>query len=314
MRTILHGTLLACFIFIAACSTTTPNPTIEQAPSPTTGQDYFLNSSEYKLLLSADFFEDHQAGFAAYWDTIQSVAAAQGIAVRPSEAPLKIGHKKVSFLDTENRDLRKASMLIRRKVKIKKGEQAPGFEYGVKFRDRNPRVALSKDLSLAAGYERKFEEIELESDIVYYSKDNGDITTSYTVSNSIDLDVDPEHVIGSFINYFPILGSLGLDPSTPLSYIAGIEVDEYMIKMGHLEFGDGLEGRMDMTIWVMDTKDGQIVLPEFSFDHPFLKDRKYDPIAMEKCNRFINDLHDAAPEWTIPGELKAATLFYLPQD
>jgi len=50
-------------------------------------------------------------------------------------------------------------------------------------------------------------------------------------------------------------------------------------------------------------------IPEFSFDHPFYSDKKYNDEAMKRCTSFINDLEKKYPEWVVPGKLKAAYLF-----
>ena len=84
-----------------------------------------------------------------------------------------------------------------------------------------------------------------------------------------------------------------------------------MVAPGKLDFGDGLFGRMDMTIWLLETESGLIKIPEFSFDHAFKKDSPWDEKAMRKCTSFITKLHDAYPGWVVDGELKAAILFKL---
>ena len=82
-----------------------------------------------------------------------------------------------------------------------------------------------------------------------------------------------------------------------------------MVRPGKLDFGDGLYGRMDMTIWFVELGGKQISIPEFSFDHPFYKDKKYDNDAMERCTSYINKLEEKYPDWVVPGKLKAVYLF-----
>ncbi len=268
-----------------------------------------LNSSEYKLLLNKKYFNDYEIGFKTYWDIVKAVAENNNIPVIENETPYKLKHKEISFFDTENLDLRKAGFLIRQKVKFKDGQKNPGFEYGVKYRQSNPIDALSADLTLSEGYTPKYDEIELESDVVYYSLLNGERDIRYSVSNSIKLDVVPGNTLGDFIKIYPILGTIGLSPSTPLQLVGGVSADEWMITPGKLDFGDGLFGRIDMTIWNVQTENGELRIPEFSFDHSFLDDRDFEEAAMKRCESFINKLHDFKPDWTSPGALKAAFLF-----
>jgi len=299
---------------ITACVVNQPmTPVVAESsmPAAEVEADYFLNSSEYKLLLSPELFGEKEEGFQQYWDIIIEVAAEAGIPLIVNEAPLTLKHKEVSFFDTENLDLRKNGFLLRQKLKYKGTQIQSSYEFAVKYRHIDPVTALKMDLSLAEGYTSKYGEIELESDIVYYSSANGGLHTSYTVSNSIKLDEEPVMTVGHFATIYPALNTLNLPADTPLVLASGVAADEWMVVPGKLDFGDGLYGRMDMTVWLLEGPDGIISVPEFSFDHPFSQDKTYDPVAMEKCTTFINKLNDKYPEWVVPGELKAATLFNL---
>jgi len=268
-----------------------------------------LNSSEYKLLLNRDYFDDYKAGFENYWNIVKTVAENNNITVIENDHPYKLKHKEVSFYDTENFDLRKAGFLIRQKVKYKNEHKKPGFEFGVKYRRSNPKDALSVDLTLSEGYTPKYDKIELESDVVYYSISNGNRDIKYSVSNSIKLKEAPEMTLGSFAKIYPTLANLDLPLSAPLLKVAGVSADEWMVLPGKLDFGDGLFGRVDITIWIIQTKTGELRIPEFSFDHPFFEDKNYDDVAMKRCADFIDKLYDFQTDWTSPGALKAAFLF-----
>ena len=268
-----------------------------------------LNSSEYKLLLNNEKFDDYEAGFKNYWSIVKTVANNNSIPVLENENPYELKHKEVSFFDTKNLDLRKSGFLIRQKVGYKDDHKKPGFEFGVKYRGSNPKDALSVDLTLAEGYTPKYDKIELESDVVYNAISNGGRDIKYSVSNSIKLDRAPEMTLGAFVKIYPALGALDVSPSTSLHLVAGVSADEWMVVPGKLDFGDGLFGRVDMTIWIVQTENGEVRIPEFSFDHPFLENREYSKEAMARCTDFIDKLQKFEPNWVIPGALKAAFLF-----
>ncbi len=300
---------LAAVLLVGCAAQTPPQKVAEPKPVEELTPEYFLNSSEYKILLNAEHFTDFEKGFQAYWDIVLEVAAEEGIPVLAKDDPMKLSHKQVSFWDTEGLDLRKNSFLLRRKSKYKDGEIAPGFEFGLKFRQPDPETTLTKDLTMTEDYVPKFDRIELESDIVYYSVLNGGDDVTYAVSNSVQLDDMPSSNYGGFAEIYPVLSTLGIPADAELSMVAGQAVEEWMVKPGKLEFGDGLYGRMDMSVWIVQTETGELRIAEFSFDHDFLKDRQYDAAAMEKCTTFINKLNQKAPEWSTPGRLKAAYLF-----
>ncbi len=168
---------------------------------------------------------------------------------------------------------------------------------------------MSIDLTLAQGYTPKSDTIELESDVVYNAISNGGLAITYSVSNSIKLERAPEMTLGAFTKIYPSLGALDLSPSASLHLVGGVSADEWMVVPGKLDFGDGLFGRVDMTIWIIQTENGELRIPEFSFDHPFLEDREYNKEAMRRCTNFIDELQKFQPDWVVPGALKAAFLF-----
>jgi len=262
--------IITLTLVVLSCASNQPEPIAEMETVEAPKAEYVLNSSEYKLLLNPEMFTDFAAGFANYWKIINEVAVAEGIDVIAKENPMKLKHKDVSFLIPKP-GFEKTWFLLRQKMKYKDGEIIAGYEYGLKFRNQDPATALSMDLTLAEGYVPKFGKIELESDIVYYSVANGSTHTTYTVSNSIELDDQPKMVYKSFLEIYPALSILNLPVETELKLVSGASANEWMVVPGELDFGDGLFGRMDMTVWLIDTAEGVLSIPEFSFDHVVLK-------------------------------------------
>ena len=268
-----------------------------------------LNSSEYKLLLNPSYFSDYNIGFENYWSLIKEVAAENNIPIIENDNPLKPSHKHIGFFDTENMDLRKNGYMIRRKIKFNNGVPNSGVEFSLKFRSSKPEIAGTADVKTGEGFTPEHDEIELESDVVYYSVKNGEKETTFSVQNVIKLDENPNLTVGDFVKIYPVLTALNIPFDEELKLIADTEPVEYMVRPGKLDFGDGLYGRMDMTIWLVQLGGELISIPEFSFDHPFYEDREFDKEAMERCTSFINRLQEKKPDWVIPGKLKAAYLF-----
>ena len=268
-----------------------------------------LNSSEYKLLLNPTYFSDYNNGFENYWSLIKEVAADQNIPIIERENPLKPSHKNIGFFDTEDMDLRKNGYMIRRKIKFNNGVPISGVEFSLKFRSTKPEIANTADVKIGNGFTPEHDEIELESDVVYYSVKNGAKETTYSVQNVIKLGENPNLTIGEFAKIYPVLATLDIPLNKELRLIADTQPVEYMVRPGKLDFGDGLYGRMDMTIWLVELGGELVSIPEFSFDHPFYEDKEFDSVAMQRCTSFINKLQQKNPDWVIPGKLKAAYLF-----
>ena len=268
-----------------------------------------LTSSEYKLLLNPEKFNDYKQGFENYWAIIQRVAKDQNVPILISEDPLSESHKNIGFFDTKNMDLRKNGYMLRRKIKISDGLRKPGVEFSLKFRSNESSVANTADVKIGEGFTPKEEHIELESDVVYYSVANGDLETTFSVQNVIELEENPILTVGEFARIYPVLKTLNIPLDEELVLVASNEPIEFMVRPGKLDFGDGLFGRMDMTIWMVELGKKQFGIPEFSFDHPFHSDKKYNEEAMNRCTIFINKLGEQYPDWIVPGKLKAAYLF-----
>jgi hypothetical protein len=293
---IMQITILSMFVFVIGCSSSAQN-------------EFKLNSSEYKLLLAPTKFADIDQGFRDYWSIVKTVAEEQGIPIIESEHPNKIKHKEISFFDTQNLDFKKNGYMLRRKNKYNNGRRIPGSEFSLKFRSNRPEVAATADVVIGEGYTPKDEKIELESDIVYFTKANGGKEITYSVQNLVELDEPLSFKVGEIAKVYPVLSSLDLPEDDELGLVAGVSAEERMIRPGKLEFGDGLKGRIDITVWIVELDGEQVKIPEFSFDHPFPEDREYSEEALKKCTTFIEKLQEKAPDWVVPGKLKAAYLF-----
>ena len=260
-------------------------------------------------MLNPTYFSDYNSGFENYWSLIKEVAAEQNIPIIENDNPLNPSHKNIGFFDTENMDLRKNGYMIRRKIKFNNGVPSQGVEFSLKFRSTKPEIANTADVKIGNGFIPEHDEIELESDIVYYSVKNGAKETTYSVQNVIKLDENPNLTVGEFSKIYPVLTTLNIPFDEELKLIADTEPVEYMVRPGKLDFGDGLYGRMDMTIWLVELGGELVSIPEFSFDHPFYEDKEFGAEAMERCTSFIDKLQEKNPNWVIPGKLKAAYLF-----
>ena len=268
-----------------------------------------LTSSEYKLLLNPSKFDDYNVGFKNYWSIIKEVATEQNIPILENDDPLVPGLRYIGFFDTKNMDLRQNGYALRRRIAFINGEQKPGSEFTLKFRNVDPQIAMKADVKIGEGYTPEEEQIELESDIVYFSISNNKTETIFSIQNSIELDENPKMTIGELAKIYPVLATFGIPLEDELRLVADNEPVEYKVKLGKLDFGDELYGKMSISVWVAELGLEQISIPEFSFDHPFHQDKKYNSEAMETCASFINKLNEKYPDWTAPGKSKSAHLF-----
>lgn len=268
-----------------------------------------LTSSEYKLLLNPVKFIDYNQGFENYWKIIQETAAEQNIPIIKTENPLKQGLRHIGFFDTKNMDLQKNGYVLRRRISFKNGEQKPGIEFTLKFRNSDSQITNGADVKVGEGYTPKDEQIELESDIIYYSIANNKAETTFSIQNSIVLDDYPQMTIGELSKIYPVLATLDIPLNDELRLVANNEPVEYKVKLGKLDFGNDLYGKMSIAVWIAELGEELVRIPEFSFDHPYPKDNEYNSEAMELCTTFIKKLKVMNPDWTAPGKSKSSYLF-----
>lgn len=264
-----------------------------------------LNSHEHKLLLNPDKFGDLGQGFEAYWDIVVATAEAHELQVIEFDKKHDQKHNQVAFYDTDDLQLSSKGFLIRKRSKVKDGSRDEALTLTLKFKSTTYAAAAAADLVLAEGYKPKQDEIEVEADIINGPNPDSEPSTFYSVQNSTVLDMDPGSTLADYVEIFPVLGTLGLALTTELVPVNGVEIDEYIVKPGRIDFGNDLFGRVDMSVWIFNGK----MIPEFSFDHPLDGWESVPPSSVDQCELFVGLLQSAAPEWCVDGKLKAAFVF-----
>lgn len=304
-------------LIIAACTGNQPPAPAKPAAVAkvpeikATAPEYFLNSSEYKLLLDPGKFNDYPKALEAYWNIVQEVATQQGLNIILEDEPLKLKHKQVTFFDTPDHDLKKAGFLFRQRQKFKKEKPTSEYDYVLKYVQPNLEALSGIDMNVDTSYLDMSEGVEIESDLVYDFTPGGQVKTKYTISNSFDTDKTTSLIFGDIAKIYPILNSLDIPGDLTLQRVGDVTVDQWKIGPGSLDFGDGLVVEMDFTVWLVPTESGVISIPEFSYDHGFSDDVVYGEAALERCFEFMKHVNAHSPDWVVAGRSKSAYLYEL---
>jgi len=283
-------------LFVTGCNDTTENEAATPMP---------LNSHEHKLLLNRSKFEDMESAFRDYWEIVKTVADEQGLQIIEFDGKFDLKHKKVVFYDTVKLHLSSNGILIRKRTKYKNGELDSSYTLTVKYKSDNYESSAGVDLNTGAGYYPTQDVIEVEVDIVNGALPESAPSMVYSVQNSVVLDAEPGITLADYAKIFPVLKTLGLDLSQALVPVNGIEAEEYIVKPGKIDFGNGLFGRADMSVWIINGN----IIPEFSFDHPLDNWTVIPSESVDECEAFIAALQRKAPDWYVDGRLKAAFVF-----
>ncbi|MCA9793898.1 MAG: hypothetical protein KC910_18945 [Candidatus Eremiobacteraeota bacterium] len=195
-------------------------------------------SAEFKLLLKPDSFRDAKEGVEDYWDKVQEIAGQLGY--DSGEEPLPEGERTISFLDTDDFELRDHGYLLR----VRKSDDT---ELTLKYRSLDRDDAAAHDVSSTVPGQTKFEMDVTRRDL-------------FSKSNTIEVDRVPER-ISDCQKLFP-----GLDlPDDELARVKDRKVKEKSYKLGRVTLPDGSTAKAGMSLWY----DGKHpLLAEFSFRIP----------------------------------------------
>jgi hypothetical protein len=264
-----------------------------------------LSEHEHKLLLNPAKFADLDQGFESWWEIVKTTAEAHGVQVEEYVEDYERSRYFAAFYDTEDLQLSKKGFLIRKRTKVKDGRRDDTVKLTLKFKSTDQAEAAAADVRLAAAHDPEREQPEVEADVVNGPGPDSEPSTFYTVKKSLKTDQDPTGTLAEYAAVYPVLATLGVDPAANIVPVNGIEVDVHVVTPGRLDFGNGLTGEVDISVWLIDDQ----VIGEFSFDHS-MEDMDGAPSSsVDRCESFVAHLQKAAPEWCVDGRLKATFVY-----
>src|SRR5271154_5866357 len=201
---------------------------------------------EYKLLLKPDLFPDEKP-FHKFWKLAHHAAKSLGIKLGKMDETIKPHLREVLFYGTPHFKLYNHGFILRKRTFFHHGELDPRHELVIKFRHPEKKVALAVDPRplLPCEYTLKFkEEILLPKD--------GALGMRLVYSHNCELDTPNIILTQRFettAEAFPALKHIDANPKAPLSVVHNLSIQEYLVDLGMIDFGHGLEAKANLAVW-----------------------------------------------------------------
>lgn len=243
-----------------------------------------VTSAEMKMLVKTEIFADKEAGYGRCLDIINTTAAGNGVKVNLAADPFDETNRFVQYMDTENLDLTKKNYVFRQRIKTKKSGTTQAnimLKYRVDMNSgaiSNPGEAIGSDKA------------KLEMDLVG-GVDGvvGNEKPYYSVSVSKKkLEPKDPYTIKDLAEHFPKAGELGIPGDTKLVPIGGNVIDETKVEPCILDFGNGYNGDVSITVW--EGFHGGTILAEVSYSVAAGEKHKAE---FAKAKEFFNALQQA---------------------
>lgn len=262
---------------------------------------------EYKLLLRGDLFAK-PAHFHKYWKVTRRVAKSLGIEIRKRGKPMETHLREVLFFDTPKFRLYNNGFILRQRTFYRKGLPETNHEVTLKFRHHDRETAAAVDvrpLHLSGGTLKFKEEVLMNHD-----KPGGSRTI---YSHGYEFHTADAVVGLSFqgiSRIFPALLQTGAKPTTSLSIVNGIAIEEVLVNFGEIDFGGEMRAKATLAIWHNRMTQEDLV-GEYSYQIRFPEPAAFEGKPKDLSEAFFARLQTEAPAWLYTGTTKTAMVYQL---
>jgi hypothetical protein len=263
---------------------------------------------EYKLLLRADQFGFPQQ-FRQFWKITRRTAKRLGVEFRPRGKPAELRVREVLFFDTPAFDLYNNSFILRRRTFYKKGVPAASHELTLKCRHQDRDVTIAADMRPRrprSNYVIKFKEEALTA-----SDRNAKIRWIYSHACEVTTsDITLTRGYRTIAEMFPALRRTDAQHTGKLSIVNNVAIEEWLVNLGKLDFGDGLTAKATIAVWRNRETQEQLV-GEYSYQV------RFDALELFRSRRrklpeaFFLAMQKAASDWVYPGTTKTSMVYHL---
>jgi hypothetical protein len=137
-------------------------------------------------------------------------------------------------------------------------------------------------------------------------------------SNNAILDAIPvddlfDRSFSSAIKFFPGLSALEVDQKLPLRIVGGTtnKILEACLPLGNLVFGDGVQARCEIAIWMKSVGDPMV--GELAFSYRVNDENRGQAKAHKRADKFFKKLQLELADWLEIGSTKTALVYGKPE-
>jgi hypothetical protein len=263
---------------------------------------------EAKLILKPDLFTSAKA-LRDFGKIVQKTAAAMnlGFTLDPEfDLPPKI--REIVFADTSDFALYGAAFILRRRIAYREGFPVGAPEYVLKFRHPELDRAAALDMRPRVGKYR----IKFKAELLPLKDRAGGARVLYSHNCQFGLGQAKGAdwmAIETLREFFPALGNLELKGERVTLVNGGI-VEEVLLPIGLLTFGNGLMAKCDVALWRTRGEHYPLV-GEFAFQAKFPSIAAVAAKPRELCENFYIALQHAVDDRLALGLTKTGMVYRL---
>ena len=265
---------------------------------------------EAKLILKPDPFTSVDA-FRDFGKLMQKVAKRNGVGfLADPESGRRPQIREITFGDTPDFRLYNNAFILRRRISYVDGFPVGDPEIVFKFRHPELATAAAFDVrpNIAGKYRIKFkaEALPLKDQVGGYR-----ILYSHNCQFGLSQMHDEDKTsMATLVRVFPGLKAIAKSPAEHITLVNEGIVEEVLLPLGELDFGKGLVGKSDISLWRTRGEHKQLV-GEFAFQLQFPSRESLAEKQKKLTTQFYISLQQEVKDWLALGVTKTAMVYRL---
>jgi hypothetical protein len=269
-----------------------------------------LNYLSFKLVLQPNRFTSRESLFN-FGDVLIQPAKEHGVAFSTRgfrKKPLKI--REVLFRDTKDFRLYNNAFILRRRIPYEDGFPIGDPEIVFKFRHPDIQQAAAIDVrpNIRGSHRVKF-----KGQAMPLKEQLGGIRMLFSHNVQFprsEVGYGDALSVDAITEIFPVLSGVLKSSGEHLELVSDTIVEEVLQDIGRLDFGEGVEAKVDVGIW-RTRGEHRPLIAEFAYQVRF-KDRKELALAaMERAEAFFYALQFAAKDYIALKSTKTGLVYRL---
>lgn len=265
---------------------------------------------EAKLILKPDRFTSVEA-FRDFGKLVQKAARKTGVGfIADPSSQRRPEIREIIFGDTPDFRLYNNAFILRRRISYVDGFPVGDPEIVFKFRHPDEKQAAALDVrpNIAGRYRIKFkaEALPLKDQVGGYR-----ILYSHNVQFGLSQMHDADRTsMATLVRVFPALAAVKKSDGEHIILVNEGIVEEILLPLGQLDFGKGLVGKCDISLWRTRGEHKSLV-GEFAFQVQF--PRREDVAQKQKklAAHFYISLQQEVKDWLALGVTKTGMVYRL---
>src|SRR5215469_6697245 len=265
---------------------------------------------EAKLILKPDRFTSVES-FRDFGKIVKRAAKETDVDfIADPQSGLRPDIREILFFDTPDFRLYNNAFILRRRISYVDGFPVGDPEIVFKFRhpDQSQAAALDVRPHIAGKYRIKFkaEALPLKDQVggfrILYSHN-----CQFGASQMHDAD---RTSMATLSKVFPALKTIKKSDSEHITLVNEGIVEEVLLPLGELDFGKGMTGKCDISLWRTRGEHKQLV-GEFAFQVMFSRREDVADKSKKLATQFYVNLQNEVKDWLAMGVTKTGMVYRL---